>query len=159
MCSRWDRWGSRPVVWSTGRSSRCMQRVFVPPSVKYSGPSLTEIAPIVVFPFQLCSETAALLLQSRRNLKKVTFTNSPLRSDSEKQPEDYLATQTRIQEIWFMRASKNVWEGDGTGRISTFSPSLKASWRQTIWILWCPLHRSWQSILNWIPNLGQHTVR
>lgn len=60
-----------------------------------------------------------------------------------------------------MRASKNVcvWERDRKGRTSTFSPSLKASWSPTIWILWRLLHRSWQSILNWIPNLGQHIVR
>lgn len=163
MCSSWDRWGSRPVVWSTGRSSRCMQRVLCPPSVKYSGPSLTEMAShlSVSLPTVPGSETAVLLLLSRRTLKKGTFTNSPLSSDSEKQPGDYLATQTRIQEIWFMRASKNVRERerDRKGRTSTFSPSLKASWSPTMWILWRLLRRSWQSILNWIPNLGQHLVR
>lgn len=78
-----------------------MQRVLCPPSVKYSGPSLTEMAShlSVSLPTVPGSEAAVLLLLSWRTLKKVTFTNSPLSSDSEKQPEDYLATQTRIQEI------------------------------------------------------------
>lgn len=159
MCSRWDRWGSRPLFEdpaeevSAGRGFLTpLRKIFRTQSHWATSPPSVSLRTMLRF------DTAGLLL-SRHTLQKITFTNSPLCSDSEKQPEDYLAVQTRIREIWFMRESKRKWEErDGGKKPSTSYSVFKSILEPTIWILWCPLHCGWQIITNWIPHLSWHAV-
>lgn len=156
MCSCWDRWGSRPLFEVPAEEVRVSRGFFTALRKIFRTQSHWATSlPSVSLQTMLGFDTAGLLL-SRHTLQKITFTNSPLCNDSEKQPEDYLAVQTRIQKIWFMRE----WEREKKKKKPQHpTPSLRASWSLTIWILWCPLHCSWQIITNWIPHLSWHTVK
>lgn len=71
MCCSRDRWGSRPVVWSTTRSSRCVH-FFAPPLRKiFRTQSHWDSSCLCVsLPTVPGSETAALLLSRRTFPKK-----------------------------------------------------------------------------------------
>lgn len=124
MCSRWDRWGSRPLFEdpaeevSAGRGFLTpLRKIFRTQSHWATSPPSVSLQTMLRF------DTAGLLL-SRHTLQKITFTNSPLCSDSEKQPQDYLTVQTRIREIWFMRESKRKWEERDGGKKPSTSHSV-----------------------------------